>query len=72
MRFSMLKHVDFAVDQAYDVLQPLPDVLESLEPFCFSTKLQRHMRGHGVGQASRLIDTGQGSQDFRRDLSCSA
>ena len=41
---------------------------KDLQHFLLLLQLERQMRGNGIGQTTRIIDAGQRSQDFRRDL----
>jgi len=49
------------------MLQPRLDV-EHLEYLLLLLELERQVRRHRIGQASRFVDAGERGQDFRRNL----
>ena len=65
-----LQHVDFGVDQAHDVLEPLTHALD-LQNLLFLIEFQRHVRGDGIGQTTRLIDARTTTSGFPAAPSCS-
>jgi len=62
-----LLHVDLAVDQANQHLQPLGGV-QGLQQLLLVAEADADMGGDGVGQARRVVDPGQGLQQLRRQL----
>ena len=62
-----LQDVDFAFQQAQQVLEALADV-DHLQDFLLLLQLQRQVRGDGIGQAAAVVDAGHRGQDLRRDL----
>ena len=62
-----LQYVDFAINNAENVLQPGFDVLH-FENFLLLRELKRHMRGDGIGQAARFVDTAERRQHLRRNF----
>ncbi|MNF47569.1 hypothetical protein D3C84_287760 [compost metagenome] len=62
-----LQQVDFSVQQRQYVLDTLGK-LGQLEDFLLLLDLQRHMGGHGVYQAARLVDAVQRGQHLGRHL----
>ncbi|MCY1426478.1 hypothetical protein D9M71_422990 [compost metagenome] len=65
--FLDLQQVDFSVQQRQYVLDTLGK-LGQLEDFLLLLDLQRHMGGHGVYQAARLVDAVQRGQHLGRHL----
>ena len=62
-----LQHIHLAFDQREDVFETFAHVLD-LEHLLLGIELERHVRGDGVGEATRLLDAGERGQDFRRHL----
>ena len=62
-----LQNIDFGLQQPQQVLQPLA-YAKNLQHLLFLLQLQRQMGGNGVGQTAGIVDTGQRSQDFRRNF----
>ena len=62
-----LLHVDLAFDQADQQFQPLADV-GALQQALLVGQAHADVRGDGIGQARRVVDAGQGLQQFRRQL----
>src|SRR5690606_3805037 len=62
-----LLDVDLAVHQADQQLQALAD-LEGLQQLLLVGQAHAQVGGDGVGQPARVVDAGQGGQQFRRQL----
>ena len=62
-----VENVDFMLKLAKQQFQTLLDV-HLLQHFLLVFQIQRQMRGDGVGQTARIVDAGDGRQDFLRDL----
>jgi hypothetical protein len=56
--FFNLQHVDFALDDAEDLLETDTDVADFQDPLLLR-QLERQVRGNGIGEPASLIDTGQ-------------
>ncbi|MCY1413172.1 hypothetical protein D9M71_285980 [compost metagenome] len=65
--FLDLQQVDFGIQQGQHVLDPCRQV-DDFQDFLLLLDLQRHMRGHGIDQAARLINAVERRQDFSRDF----
>ncbi|MNF87624.1 hypothetical protein D3C84_700940 [compost metagenome] len=65
--FFDLQQVDFSVQQRHDMLDTGSQV-EDLEDFLLLLDLQRHVRSHGIDQASWLVDAVERREDFSRDF----
>ncbi|MCY1428602.1 hypothetical protein D9M71_444920 [compost metagenome] len=65
--FFHLQQVDFSVQQRHDMLDTGSQV-EDLEDFLLLLDLQRHVRSHGIDQASWLVDAVERREDFSRDF----
>lgn len=62
-----VEDVDFAVQLLEEVFQALLDV-HQVEHGLLVLKLERQVRGNGVGQAAGIVDAGDGGEDLGRDL----
>ena len=62
-----LQDVEFALNHLQQMLKALFDA-GHLQYFLLLLELERQVRGDGVGQAARFVDTGERGQDFRRNL----
>ena len=62
-----LQDVDFALEDAEQVLEALADVAH-LEDLLLLLELQRQVRGDRVGEPAAVVDAGHRRQDFRRNL----
>jgi hypothetical protein len=62
-----LQDVHLVLKQFKQLLEPLGDVGE-VQHGLLGLQLQLQVRGHGVGQAPRFVDAGDGGEDLGRDL----
>ena len=62
-----LQHLHLALDQGHHLLEARAHVLR-LQDLLLLGELERHVRGDGVGEAPRLLDAGERSQDLGRHL----
>ena len=62
-----LQHLHLALDHGHDLLEARAHVLRFQDLLLFG-KLERHVRGDGVGEAPGLLDAGERGQDLRRHL----
>ena len=67
MRFFDLKDVDFGFELGEQAVDTLANTFH-FQHFLLLLKLQRQMSGDGVGQATGILDAGDGGQHFRRNL----
>ena len=65
--FFHLQQIDLGIQQGQDMLDPCGQV-DDLEDFLLLLDLQRHVRRHGIHQATGLIDTIEGRKNLGRDL----
>jgi hypothetical protein len=64
-----IEDVDLAFELLVQVFQARLDVGQ-IQHQLFVVELQRQMRRNRVGQAARIVDAGDGRQDFRVESSC--
>ncbi|GBE50121.1 hypothetical protein BMS3Bbin13_01050 [bacterium BMS3Bbin13] len=62
-----LEDVDLRLDQAHEMFEPLTHA-DDLEDVLLLLEFECHVRGDGVGEPARIVDTRQRGEDLRRDL----